>query len=361
VSQTRFCLVAIFLLFGSAVHAAPSEQKRFESLFKALPGDSTVMVERDGERIAESETIIACADCKSEPAVRLATYRWASVTKQITAVLVMKEVVKDRIKLDAPVSIYLPKFASPNAKRITVRELLRHQTGLPNPDDTPDGAGGIASYYLPGYAGNRDPLTGYCAGPPKGEPGKGWSYNNCDYLVAGALLEQVTGKSWEKLVRQQIAKPLKLRSLHYGGTTDELAQTRNSDPSLDETNIDLGAFGAAGSLSGRPGDLLKFDFALMTGKLLPENAMKEMWDGQAGLGYIALGQWVFEAALAGCSKQVRVVERRGAIGRVQVRNFILPEQKIAAAVFVDQADFDFGEIWQGTGFSYELLTKAACK
>ena len=71
-------------------------------------------------------------------------WRWASVTKQVIAVLVMQEAARGTINLDQPVARYLPALASPNAQRITVRQLLRHQTGLPNPDDTPANAEGVA-------------------------------------------------------------------------------------------------------------------------------------------------------------------------------------------------------------------------
>ena len=57
---------------------------------------------------------------------------------------------------------------------------------------------------------------------------------------------------------------------------------------------------------------------------------------------------------------MRIIERRGAIGGVQVRNFIMPELGIAMALFGDQAEFDFGEVWQGKGFSYDMLSLAVC-
>jgi hypothetical protein len=88
--------------------------------------------------------------------------------------------------------------------------------------------------------------------------------------------------------------------------------------------------------------------------------MTELWNGRPELGFLALGQWSFEAALNGCNKPVRIVERRGSIGGVQVRNFIVPEQEIAVALFTDQAEFDFGEIWQSKGFSYDMLSLVAC-
>jgi D-alanyl-D-alanine carboxypeptidase len=287
-------------------------------------------------------------------------WRWASVTKQVVAVLVLQEVAKGNIDLDQPLTKYLPKFASANASKITVRQLLRHQSGLPNPDDVQASSVSMSAYYMPFYKGNRDPLTGYCAGAPTGEPGGKWAYNNCDYIVAGALLESVTGKKWSKLVQDRIAKPLGLSTLG-AYPTGKLTHSglMGGKP---EPKIDLATFGAAGAIYGTLYDLLAFDQALMSGKLLAKKELDVLWDGQADLGYIALGQWVFEAPLKDCAAPVKLVERRGSIGGVQVRNFIAPNKQAAVVVFADksESDFEFGEIWQGSGFSHDVLNFALC-
>lgn len=287
-------------------------------------------------------------------------WRFASVTKQMIAVLVLQEVGKGRIDLDAPVSRYLPRFKSPNAGKITVRQLLRHQSGLPNPDDAQASSIPMSAYYSSSYRGNRDPLAGYCAGAVKDEPGGNWAYNNCDYIVAGALLKAVTGQSWQALVKQRIARPFKLASL---GTYPTKRWTRSgSINGKPEPSFVLAHFDAAGAVYGSIFDLMGFDMALVKGKLLKPAQLKELWDGQPQLGFIALGQWVFDASLKDCAKPVKVVERRGSIGGVQVRNFIFPERQEALAIFTDksESDFDFGEIWQGKGFSHDILNAALC-
>lgn len=285
-------------------------------------------------------------------------WRWASVTKQIVAVLVLQEVAKGTIDLDTNIATYLPTFKSPNADRITVRALLRHQSGLPNPDDSQRPGEQVADYYLKKSKLNRDPLNGYCAGPVKGPANGNWSYNNCDYIVAGALLKAVTGREWKKLFEDRIARPFKLRSVKTGL---DIAHTQEGFiDGKPEPGIALKAFGAAGAISGSITDLWRFDRALMTGKLLPKAQMDVLWDGQPQLGFIALGQWVFDAPLKGCAKPVRIVERRGAIGGVQVRNFILPDKDAVLVAFTNRAEFDFGEVWQGSGLSHDLLAKVAC-
>jgi CubicO group peptidase (beta-lactamase class C family) len=316
-----------------------------------------------------STAIAQDADGNSRKAGQL--WRWASVTKQVIAVMIMQEVARGSVTLDAPVSRYLPEFRSPNAGLITVRQLLRHQTGLPNPDDTTPDAQGVPSYYTPDFAGNKDPLTGFCAGPVKGEPGGGWSYNNCDYIVAGALLEAVTGQSWQSSLdlrkRRKFSKSdpkLWDRPLIGIGRVTDAQPVPDPWPGhvagAREPAIDITSYGSAGALYGTASDLVAFDMHLANGQYLPPDALADLWDGQPELGYLALGQWAFEAPLKGCAAPVRIVERRGAIGGVQVRNFILPDDKVALAMFTDQAEFDFGEIWQGAGFSYEMLSLAAC-
>lgn len=280
-----------------------------------------------------------------------APWRWASVTKQVIATLVMQEVAAGRIDLDKPVLHFLPGFKSANAGRMTVRNLLRHQTGLPNPDEVP-------GFYAAGFSGSRDPLTGYCAGPVTGPAGNAWAYNNCDYMVAGELLRAVTGKSWHTLVAERIAGPLELTSLEaFPGTTPTVPGFIAGKP---EPAMALEAFGAAGGLYGTAFDLWQFDRALLSGRLLPAAARSELWKGDAALGFIALGQWAFDAPLKSCAQPVRLIERRGAIGGVQVRNIIAPDRDAIVVAFTNTADFEFGEIWQGRGFSHDLLDAALC-
>ena len=311
----------------------------------------------------EGEVIAMKGDMTLFQARRLSTnsptlWRWASVTKQVVATLIMQEVAKGTVDLDKPVALYLPTFKSPNAAKITVRQLLRHQSGLPSPDDTTAGKDGVPTYYAKVDKALQNPLTGYCAGPVKGEPGGNWSYNNCDYIVAGVLLEAITKTPWQRLVSERIAKPLGLKSL--AAFPAIAATVKGKVGGKPETRYKFETFSAAAGLYGTAADLLKFDRALMTGKLLTEKARAEMWDGQPNLGFIALGQWSFGAELKGCAMPVRIIERRGAIGGVQVRNFILPDSDVAIVAFANRDDFEFGEIWQGKGFSYDLLSAAAC-
>lgn len=280
---------------------------------------------------------------------------WASVTKQVVATLVMQEVDAGRIALDAPAARYLPSIGSGGP---TVRQLLQHRSGLANPDDTPVAANAMPAY----YTASGDPLR-YCL-TRRGAAGGQWRYNNCDYVVLGALLERTTRTAMPQLFAQRIAAPLGMTAHFAGNPVDTRADAQwAGGPTAAERQV-LARYGAAGGLVGTAGDLIAFDRALLSGLLLTDAARRTMWQGDAALGGMALGQWSFQASIKGCAAPVRIVERRGAIGRFAVRNILLPDRGWSIALFTNRGDPEgakgFGEIWQGQGISYAVVAAAAC-
>ena len=291
-------------------------------------------------------------------------WRWASVTKQLTATLVLQQVGSGRLSLDDTVAARLPEFRGPTAGTVTIRMLLQHTSGLPNPDDTP----AASDAALPGFyvrtsrdVGGRADALGYCAGKPKAQPGAGFAYNNCDYIVLGAVLERVTGRGFDALLRQDIAAPARLQSLRMAKSRGMPRTTRGfqADGSP-EPVVNLATFGPAGAAYGPSDDLVRFDQALLDGRLLSPPQRDAAWKGDPHLGYVALGAWGFQAPLKGCPGTVDLVERRGGIGGVEVRNLLAPKLGKALVVFADRAELDFGEIWQGRGLTWRLASAAFC-
>ena len=178
-------------------------------------------------------------------------------------------------------------------------------------------------------------------------------------MVLGAVLERVSGLSWDALFARDIAGPAELANV--GAYPGEAFTRWGWISDTREAPFDLSVYGASAGLYGAPDDLIRIDNALMRGDLLGPEALAEMWSGNPELGYMALGQWAFEARLEGCDAPVRVIERRGDIGAVQVRNFILPEREMALVAFSQRKPFEFGEIWMGEGFSFDLLSTAVCQ
>jgi D-alanyl-D-alanine carboxypeptidase len=291
------------------------------------------------------------------------TWRLASVTKQLTALIVMQEVAAGRLDLDAPMASLWPEWPAPNAAAITPRLLLTHDSGLADPAESKPDKDGIPEFYrrTGARAAPSAAAAGFCALSPRTKPGAGYHYDNCDFVVLGALLERLTGRPFASLLDERIAQPLGLTSLglfrHDGPAAPHVRGTVGGKP---EPALNLGSYGAAGSAYISPRDLWTFDRALMDYRLLDPVATKGMWAGDPKLGYTAFGSWGFAARLAGCADPVDLVERRGMIGGIQVRNFLAPASRTAVLLFADRAEFDFGEVGAGRGFAYDMLGAALC-
>lgn len=289
-----------------------------------------------------------------------AVWRWASVTKQVTAALVMAEVDAGRLGLDDPVAQHLPRFADAATATVTLRQLLMHTSGLPNPDDSAPDASGQPSFYTRSDRDLDASAFGYCRGTPKRPPGTTFEYDNCDTLVLGAVLARLEGETFARIVEARIAQPLGLASVRVADDTPRGTQVAYDANGVRVPQPRLATFGAAAAIEGTARDLLGFDRALLGHRLVSALSTKTMWTGEPRFGYVALGAWAFSARLAGCAKPVQLVERRGDVGGVQVRNVIAPELGRVLIVFTNAADFEFGEIWQGKGFTHDLLAAALC-
>lgn len=290
---------------------------------------------------------------------------WASVTKQVTALLVMQEVQRGTIALDQPIARYLPSFPGPSGNTVTVRQLLRHTSGLPNPNDTAANPGDMPPFYQETgkSISHQARAFSYCAGAPKAAAGT-FDYNNCDYLVLGAILEKVSGQSYRALVKQRLTVPLRLATVDV--LIDQAPATAEQVVGYDKGNAtvptaNIATLGAAGAMVGTAADLFVLDQAILQGRLLDKAATEEMTRGDPKAGYAALGVWSFPARLAGCAGNVRLVERRGDFNGIQVRNLLAPDLQRALIVFTNDGAFEFGELWQGRGASFDLASAAFCQ
>ncbi len=275
---------------------------------------------------------------------------WASVTKQVLAVVVMQQVEAGTLDLNARADSYLPDLSS-DVPSPTIRQLLQHRSGLRNPDDSPADATGTPSFYADGPTGLDWCIAGRAPATEE------WRYNNCDYIVLGAILEKVAETPIEALLEQRIGIPS-----GWSDTALLRAGSARDFAGRDQAyTARIARYGSSAALVGPLEDMVRFDRALLSGKLLSAEARSALWQGDPALGYMALGQWVFDAPLKGCEAPVQIVERRGNIGKYQVRNIIMPERSIAIALASEDEDFDFGEIWSGSGAMYDTLSAVACQ
>lgn len=366
---------ACLLSLGSLIMTAPSaaaerpalalNEARIAAAVKAADLAGTVLIAQ-GDRILFERAYGTVEPNGTAPHRLGKVWRWASVSKQVTATLAMQEVAAGRLDLDQPIARYLPQSRAPHADTLTSRMLMQHVSGLRHADDyaRQDMDGWTDFYTAP--LGSPETGVPWCEGPtgkPDKAPPADFRYGDCDFILMGAVLEAITGKTYAALIEERIAKPLGLRSLGVFPTA------KRTVPGFDQGKPEsrffhLENFGPAGALYGTTHDLLAFDRALMTGKLIPPAQRAVMWTGEPRYGYAALGQWAFEAALKGCDgPPIRIIERRGFFGGVVLRNVILPDQDMVIIMTSNRASAEatFGEIWQQAGLTHDVLAATLCK
>ena len=361
--ELRFSAALLTLVCGPAVAATPP----------GIPARLEQVVNTAQAQGFAGEVLVADADSVwFEQAVGLArrkpdvahktgaVWRWGSVSKQVTVTLAMQLVDAGQLKLDDTLAQRWPAFQAPGAAQITVQHLMQHLSGLAYTGDSPRDADGVWSFYRrKGPPWQPDALR-FCAGPAKAAPGERFQYGDCDTLVLAGLIEHLTGQPIRQLMRQRIAQPLGLRSLRLNeGRTRAMAVAMDANGQAVPQPV-MATYGAAGAMEGTARDLLAFSRALLAGRLVSAASRQAMWTGEPKWGYAGLGVWAFTAPIAGCAEPVELVERRGNVGGIQARNIIVPGRGVSVVMFSNQADFDFGEIWQGKGFSHAVLAAALC-
>lgn len=348
------------LVLGAATPPPAVDEAALAAAVDAEKAPGTILIAR-GDTIVYERAFGLVDPAGPAPHTLGQTWRWASVTKQVTATLAMQEAAAGRLDLDAPIIRYLPDSKAPNAATITSRMLMQHISGLPRTDEAPVGRDDWSTFYMVDL---DSPQTGraWCEGPTKRKPADEFFYGDCDFIMMTAVIEATSGKPYAALIDERIAQPLGLKSVGlFPRTAPTVAGYGEGRP--ESTAFRLENFGGAGALYGTTHDLLAFDRALMTGRLIPEAQRAQMWDGKPQYGFAALGQWSFSASLKDCGDTpVRIVERRGFIGGVVLRNIILPDQDMVIIMTSNRAEAEaaFGEIWQQAGITHDVMRAALC-
>uniref|UniRef100_UPI001C84F7E7 serine hydrolase domain-containing protein n=1 Tax=Paractinoplanes polyasparticus TaxID=2856853 RepID=UPI001C84F7E7 len=212
--------------------------------------------------------------------------RIASNTKMFTATVVLQLVGEGKVELDEPIETYLPGLVRGaggiDGRQITVRQLLQQTSGLLDYDDEvyADFVNSLQTYHEP-----HDLLRIAFAKAPQSRPGERFGYANTNYILAGLLVQKITGRPVGEQITERIIEPLRLRHTYWPADGDTAIRgihprgyfpgVEGNDP-IDITRSEPSGGWAAGALIGSTSDINVFLAGLLGGKLLKPAELAEM-------------------------------------------------------------------------------------
>ena len=218
--------------------------------------------------------------------------RVGSISKVYTATLVLQLVDDGLVELDEPVVAYLPDTSI--NETITVRHLLGHRSGLPNYTEQANLM--QPSIDMATLQFEPETIVSSVADEQDFAPGTNFSYSNTNYIVAGQLIEAVTGVTLNGALQEQINEPLGLTDTVFDdGSVDgvasgySLAIPEGASGNRNYQSIAELAW-AAGAITTTPEELATFlDALLIEGQLLSDQALEDMQPAFAEGGEYGLG------------------------------------------------------------------------
>src|SRR6185503_14841310 len=239
-------------------------------------------------------------------------FRLGSITKQFTATVILQLVEQGKIKLDGKLSDYLPEYRKDVGDKVTIHHLLTHTSGIPSYTSQP------------GFAENvsRNPykvdefVKKYASGNLEFEPGSKFLYNNSGYFLLGAIIEHVTGKPYEQVLKQNIFDPLGMKNTGYDHHNTIIAKRatgyiKTPDGYTNALYLDMSIPYAAGSLYSTVEDLYLWDQALYTDKVLSAQSKELMY--KPFLDDYAYGWVIQKASFKQNGNDVQIITHGGGI------------------------------------------------
>lgn len=208
-------------------------------------------------------------------------FRLASVSKQFTATLVLRQRDRGLLRLDDPICRYLVPTSvgrCPRAwKPITIREILVHTSGIPDISEM--------NWFFPSLnkpTTTKALIARFADQPLDFAPGTSWKYSNSGYVLAGAIIEKVAGKPYGDVLRGEISGPLGLAHTGYSLTYPPAGYAQGYlSPGHPAGPIIGSEANAAGGVFSNVDDMARFDRSFGAGVILPPATVREAFTPQA--------------------------------------------------------------------------------
>ncbi|HEX4954663.1 MAG TPA: serine hydrolase [Thermoanaerobaculia bacterium] len=328
-------LLMLALAAVSAVAAPPSNDELVRYADAALaanyPADgpgAAALVVRDGEVLLRKGYGLAELEL-GVPIQPDMVFEIGSVTKQFTAAAILMLEERGLLSVEDEVTKHLPDYPTHGAK-ITIDHLLTHVSGIPSYTGLPE--------WIPRVREDitLEQLIGLFKDKPlEFQPGERWAYNNSAYILLGAVIEKVSGKTYEEFVEGEIFAPLGMKRSRYGSQS-EVIPGRAEGYGRDENGFRRAAYlsmtqpYSAGALFSTVDDLWRWEQGLASGRLLRPRTLERMFTpiklNSGANAHYAYGWNTFEYG------DRKVIEHGGDIFGFSSHVVRVPEEKLYVAI-----------------------------
>jgi len=233
------------------------------------------------------------------------------------------------VALGDPITKFLPDFPTQN-HTVTVEHLLTHTSGIHSHEDVPE--------WLPLQRrdfGVQELIDSFKDQPMQCAPGTRWAENNMGYILLGAIIERVSGQSYERFIQERIFDSLGMRHSYYDSGRRIIpgrvsGYEKAPDGYTNAEYISLNEPHAAGALASTLDDLARWDAALHAGELVSTTTLQRAWtsyrlsDGtRTGYGYgWSVGTW----------RGRSTAEHQGIINGIRTYLLRMPEEDVFVAI-----------------------------
>jgi CubicO group peptidase (beta-lactamase class C family) len=261
-------------------------------------------------------------------------FRLGSITKQFTAVSILMLVQEGKLGLQDEITKFLPDYPT-QGRKITVEHLLTHTSGIQSYTDLPE----WLSLWRKDFT-LKELIDLFKEKPMQFEPGERWAYNNSGYILLGAVIEKISGLTYEEFVDNRIFKPLGMKGSTYGSTERIILRRvpgyqMGKGGFVNAPYLSMTQPYAAGSLLSTVDDLAIWSDAVFSGKLIKKEWLDKAFapcklkNGESsGYGY----GW-FTADFGGH----RSIEHGGGINGFTSYAMTFPEDGIYLAILTNSA------------------------
>ncbi len=283
---TTFVILLTLALSAQTVDKAKLDQF-FDRLAEKNKAMGSLTIAKDGNVLyTRAIGYSQINGTEKKPLTATNRFRIGSITKMFTAAMILQLVEEGKLKLTDTLDKFLPQI--PNARKISIGQILSHRSGIPNVRRDQNSQGNVNTTPI-----TKDEMLALIArATPDFEPDSKQSYSNSGYFLLGLIIEKLTGKPYEEALKEKITSKI--------GLKDTYTATGNIDVNKNEslTYMNLGGdwrpvaethpsilFGA-GAIVSTPNDLARFIQALFDGKIVSKenlDQMKTIRDGD-GLG-----------------------------------------------------------------------------